>query len=1406
MVTRFRHVFGVVFFLLVASCSGGGCSSGFGGCGGTTPLPGGFPKDKAIRNAASVRVSRPGLDFVEKNLPSVVTKVVTAPGGKLAFPIPEVPFNQPDLIDLLVTSVDLVGTVCPGGPDPASNPPRCVAEANIATSTFQIDSVTPSAITVRATIPLKVDDTPVAADLNPGPAVTLHVGYGANGTCVGSSLEKVSVEPKPLPVLITIPIVEETTAPRNGYTKIDVDNAVINLDAISGSDVRICADCGPLSFSIPIVGTLNACNPVLNLGLIKNTLVSQLKNGLEPQVKGILAGPLCQAPSPALNPPCPTGSAPDAENKKCVYDSDKNRCVSTLLGTDGHVELAGFLKSISPGTSGGIDFGLAAGGAMQPFPTAATNALGRSPNGVTLGLLGGVVPQPPSKCVPQAALTVPTGIPLPDELAPTTADTAATPHVGIALSGRFLDYSLGSVYNSGLLCLGVSSEQFDMLRSGLLSIIIPSLKNLTFEQADAAAAITTRPQAPPTVEIGGGTSAADPLLRVTLPRFALDFYVWHLDRFVRVFTYQADLTIPVNLQTAKDPVNNPKGGIVPSIGDIKVANGSITNADMLMDEPGLVAGALSGLLGGIGKQLVGGGLSPIDLSGALSSFGLGLEVGSIKKLNKGTDAFVGIFANLSKTAGTATVEADTKATLISKRVFVEHMQLTTMDRAFLPELVVDLASTLDDGQRAIEYSWWIDNGSRSAWSTERRLSIKDDQLLLQGRHVLKVSARVVGDADTEDATPAELPFTIDALAPLVKVDSTGTKASITAWDVVSSDTTLVGRYRLDGTEFGHWMPIAEMAKVDVGAAETLDVDVKDEEGNVRSVHQELIRGKVDGSLAAAGSGCGCSTPGTSGSSDEPSGILAALVGLVGLALVAHRRRAGLVRARITSTHAAMALGTITMVAATSQGCACGSEAESTAGCGADCAQECKPSLPLGLPGSYTSLAKAADGTIWVAGYNDALLSEGDSQLWGDLVVGTYDVGQQKVAWKTVDGLPTREAGTCADRATSSWRNGESDSGDNVGLWTSIQVGSSGRPLVSYYDATNKKLKYAVETEEGSWKTTTLKEQPLADVGRYSKMILVGGKPVIAFLQIEPGNAGKTRSKVVVARAKVDVPQDAGDFSFEDAAVEEENPCAASTCSGGQACVKSTGVCTATTGGCTPNCGAGNACVAVEGKATCVAVKGNTQTYPDVFGDFISLSQSGGQLGMVVYDRPHGNLVTLQEQGPGTWVRAIIDGETGSRKDRTAIDTGDVGVAASLSIDSAGTWHVTYVSGLDETLRYLSVTGGKPGTSEIIDDGSGVDGKVFPDGKHLVGDDSAVKAEGDVITVFYQDATAGTLRRASGTKSGATHKWELRTLQQPNKFGGYYPQIVPGENKVANFWEQTDRATKSRVGDVTILTP
>ena len=68
--------FGVIVFVwFVLACSGGGCTSGCAGCG-VTPLPGGFPKASAITNAASVRVTRSGLDFVQTNLGAIAGKVL----------------------------------------------------------------------------------------------------------------------------------------------------------------------------------------------------------------------------------------------------------------------------------------------------------------------------------------------------------------------------------------------------------------------------------------------------------------------------------------------------------------------------------------------------------------------------------------------------------------------------------------------------------------------------------------------------------------------------------------------------------------------------------------------------------------------------------------------------------------------------------------------------------------------------------------------------------------------------------------------------------------------------------------------------------------------------------------------------------------------------------------------------------------------------------------------------------------------------------------------------------------------------------------------------------------------------------------------------------------------------------
>jgi hypothetical protein len=1370
MLSRFRYVFGTVFFLLIASCSGAGCG-GCSGCAGMTPLPGGFPTDKTVENAASVRVSRPGIDFLEQNLGPIASKAAGGTNGVFTFDIPESSFDG-----------TVSGKICPGGPKPNANPPTCRAVIDLNTSTFKIDSITPNAITVDAVIPIALNNTPVDTNI-----IDVKIGYGANGACNGGN---VSVDPKPLPIKVVIPLVAETLPPRAGYTKVDIDNATIDLSAIQSDDVRIC--CGALAF---------ICDPIVNSDFIKGTLVDQLKSGIDAQIKGMLKDSLCTLPNPALNPPCPIGTGPDGANKYCVFDSDKAKCVPALLGTDSHVELGGLLAAFSPSTTGGLDFGLGSFGAMKPAPGLPLEAdagapnVGRSPNGITLAMAGGVLPQPPSKCVVQKQVAPPTGVPIPNELNPTVVDPAGTPHVGIAVSGRFLDYSITNVYNSGLLCLGISTEQVDLLKSGLLSFLIPSIKTLTFEQTDAAAAIATRPQEPPVLKLGGGTDlSTDPLLLVTLPKFAIDFYIWSFDRYARVFTYTGDLTIPINLQTGKGP-NNPNGGLLPALGDIKVANGQVTNGELLLlDDPGVVAGAVSGIFGTVSKQLVGAGMTPIDISSSLAQFGVNLDINTIKKMTQGTEDYLGIFATLSKAAGTAFVESDTQAKLVGKRVWKDHMQANTYERAKLPELELDFSSSLDDHKRAIEYSWWIDGGTRSAWSKAKHAVIKDDQLFLQGKHVLHVVSRIAGDPRTEDATPADVPYVIDALAPIVKVErSNDRSATIKAWDVVSATDALVARWRLDDKPFGEWSKATGLATIDTNGAEWLEVEVKDEEGNVGTVRQAL-RGVADPTLASSAA-CGCSTPG----SNDRGGLIAVVLGLAGLSLIVLRRRGG-DAARRAVARGGLALGAIGLVAATSQGCACGDAEDAKTGCGSDCNQQCATGLKQGQPGAYLSVAKAKDGALWAAGYNDSLLADSDSLLWGDLVVGKLDPASQQVKWETVDGIPTRTEG-CGAYEPYGWRKGETESGDNVGRYTSIQVSSKGEPMVSYYDDTNNRLKFAINA--GGWKVSVLKELARADIGKYSKMLLVDGKPVIAYMHLEPGTAGRTRTKISLARAKVESPQGPNDFTFEDIAVDEDGPCTATSCATGDACIKGTGTCTKTTGGCQPACAATEACINVDNKAVCNVTANPVQTYPRGLGPFIGFATGPKGLGIVAYDGFHGNLVAFTETKGAPWQRVILDGEAGNRNDKTAIDTGDVGISASLAIDPNGTWHVSYVAGTDETLRYVTLVDGAPTRPMLVDDGFGVDGKVHADGKHIVGDDSAIRVDGERVTITYSDSSSLGIRRAVGTGAGPAKRWDLRSIKQDGRWVAF-PQFVPGEEKIAAWWRQSTRATKTVEGNVVLI--
>ena len=743
MFSRFRHVFGVLFFLLVASCSGGGCSSGCGGCGGTTPLPGGFPKDKTIDNAASVRVSRPGLDFVEKNLPAVVTKVANAPGGVLGFDIPNI--DPPKIADRrpehLRQGLRRHRTCASAGPDPAGHASplprgRRHRQGDVPDRRRQAERHQPQG------------DDPASSSTTPRSRPTSRTTRRSSTPSTSAASRSTSAtataaaatasprsRPHALPVGITIPLVEETTAPRTGYMKIDVGNATIDLSGISEQR-------RPRLLELRLrLGDLQRDHRLrLREGPRHRPAQERPREpGEEPPRRPALHGAEPRA-QPALPHGHVAGRREQAlrlrlRQEQVRRDAPRHRRARRpRRPAQEHLARHRGRRRLRP-RGRRLDDALPQRQRQRAGPHAERHHARHARR------------RHPAAAVEVRAAGRPQGAGRHPDPRRARADRRRrhrpTPHVGIALAGRFLDYSFGSVYNSGLLCLGVSSEQVDQLRSGLLSILIPSLKTLTFEQADAPAAIATRPQAPPTVKIGGGTNAnTDALLQITLPKFALDFYLWHLDRYVRVFTFQADLLIPVNLQTGKDPKTNPNGGIIPAIGDIKVSNGSVTNADLLMDDPALVSGALSGLLGGLGKQLVGGGFSPIDLSGALKSFGLGLEIGKIGKLTKGTDDYVGIFANAlegrghrdgrGRHAGVARRRSTSRSTTCSSRRWTARSCRSSSSTSARRSRTVATPSSTRGGSTTAR---------AREWAAGKHVVIKDDQLLLQGRHVAHACPR-----------------------------------------------------------------------------------------------------------------------------------------------------------------------------------------------------------------------------------------------------------------------------------------------------------------------------------------------------------------------------------------------------------------------------------------------------------------------------------------------------------------------------------------------------------------------------------------------------------------------------------------------------------------------------------------
>lgn len=522
------------------------------------------------------------------------------------------------------------------------------------------------------------------------------------------------------------------------------------------------------------------------------------------------------------------------------------------FGTSGRLAADAVLGLLPTDDAGEIDLYLAAGGFAQA-----------GDGGLAVGVRTGVLSShdvDTHDCVPVLPPPATASIGASPALAGNTHPVTGEPFdIGLGIHTAFLDQAGWAAHQAGFLCLDVGTEKVPLLTASALSILAPSIIDLIHED-DAPLFLQVRPQTAPTMTLGagtfvdtpGGVEVDEPLIDVAMKDLEVDFYLLTDDRYVRILTLLADLTIPLGLDV------DGSGDVIPVLGDIAEAfdNIRVTNSGLLAETPDEIADkfpailsiALPGLADGLGSFQVP------DVAGLT----LALEPGGFTAVDGET--LLAILGDLEV--------ADTSASIRTARTTVEVVAIDG-DAA-----TIDLALGADGVAGPVEWQLRHNGGFWSPFTQSPEVSFHRAGLHVQGRHTIEVRARALGEPATTDPQPAAIDVIVDAIAPRIFATEAADAVLIDATDFISPVDALRVRERIDG---GAWTDVgAPPVSLDKPRnGHRLEVEVSDEAGNAAAWSTTV---GFHGS--AEGEGCGdCRTGGGSGSTGALALLLVVLAGL-----------------------------------------------------------------------------------------------------------------------------------------------------------------------------------------------------------------------------------------------------------------------------------------------------------------------------------------------------------------------------------------------------------------------------------------------------------------------------------------------------------------------------------------------
>jgi len=694
--------FVVIIAIAIASgCSGRGCS----GCG-VEAIPGGFALGKRTTNAGQVRISTSGIAKITADPAAVLGPLLgSGSGGTVAFPVP--------------SSCSGTKICCDDNNQPIANCGPIAIDLSQHVGDSPRLTIAPSGANALAvTMNARVKTTnPIVVELS-GAHCKIAIDTNGNPT------------PPDLQIVTTVTFSQDA----NNVTGIKASGtAITHLDS---GDLKI-TPVNPLSSDALCYGA----------AFIPSSTIT-----------GFLTGPIEDAINRATCKSCAALSdcAPGASactSGTCMVGS----ACQQELGIDGRMRGSSLFGSLSPGTTGALDLYEVAGG------YAITNEAG---GGISLGLLGGMEPGGTARDLCGPTATEPTFVASVGRSAyfnaNTRPDTNAAYDVAIGLHKSQIAQLAYGGYEGGLFCITIGHNTAAQLTTDTIGLLSRSLGNLV--EASAPMAIGLRPQSPPVMKLGKNTftesgttrTLTDPLLDITFSAMEIDFFAEVDNQYIRVFTVVADVHLPVGLDVGA------AGTLTPVLGDVSNAftNVSVKNADAVTEAPADLAALFPTLLNLVLPQL-SGGLSPISLP-ALGGLSLSvIDLTSVDDTDSdGVGDFLALYANL--VPRTMAAEHISTAFDVTSIDAVDPEVAKTPARwrdTRPPAVTLALGAVRSTGQaetRALEFQLRIDDGSWTAWSANARPVLALPQFFLPGIHHIEARARLKGQPDSADPSPAKL--------------------------------------------------------------------------------------------------------------------------------------------------------------------------------------------------------------------------------------------------------------------------------------------------------------------------------------------------------------------------------------------------------------------------------------------------------------------------------------------------------------------------------------------------------------------------------------------------------------------------------------------------------------------------